>query len=46
MLVAVPVLVHGLLEGAMVASFPPVIASNVFDTGPSVVGIDEGRNLV
>jgi len=40
MVIAVPVLVHGLSEGAMVASFPPMAISRLFDTGVSGIDID------
>ena len=40
MLIAAPVLVHGLSEGAMVASFPSAVAANLFETGTSAVEID------
>lgn len=38
--IAIPVLVHGLSEGAMVASFAPSMASRLFETGSSVIDID------
>jgi len=38
--IAVPVLVHGLPEGAMVASFAPLPTSHLFDASVSTIEID------
>ncbi len=39
-LIAIPVMVHGYAEGAIVASFEPDMASRIFDTGTAGIGID------